>query len=62
MSFDHINKFYKVNAYKGCRVKYDGKPGTIVGFYGSYITIHLDGDDESIQVHYHPTWKIEYLD
>lgn len=61
MSFDHINKFYGVNAYKGRRVRYEGKLGTIVGFYGSYIKVHFDGDHVSIQVNFHPTWKMEYI-
>ena len=32
-------------------VKFEGRPGRIVGFQGQYVTVLLDGDDEPSTLH-----------
>ncbi len=59
-SFDYIRSYYKVPAKRGGRVKFDGKPGTIVWTDGPYLRIRLDGQ-RGVES-FHPLWKIEYLD
>ena len=56
---EYIRKCYQVPAKQGGRVRYKGKLGTIVGSYGAYLRIRLDGENQA--GNYHPTWKIEYL-
>lgn len=57
---EYIRRNYKVPALKGGKVKFEDKPGTIVGARGAHLRIKLDG--ESKAKIYHPTWHIEYLE
>jgi len=56
---EYIRKYYGVPAKRGGRIKFKGKPGTIVGSDRSYLRIRFDG--EKAIYTYHPTWEIEYL-
>ena len=68
MSMDYIRKRYGVPAKRGGRVRYignpDGKPvdGTITGAVAGtmHLYVRLDGNKRSY--HFHPTWKLEYLE
>jgi len=68
MSMEYIRKLYGVPAKRGARVRYtgnpDGKPvdGTITGSArgNAHLCVRLDGNAESY--HFHPTWKLEYLE
>jgi hypothetical protein len=57
---DWIRKTYNVPAKVGGRVKFQGKPGTILGVKNQYLTICLDEEDTKGQ--YHPMWEMEYLE
>lgn len=57
---EYIRDTYGVPARLGGRVKYKGKPGTILGTRRQYLLIQLDG--EEAKKPYHPTWEMEYLD
>lgn len=54
-----IRKTYNVPAKLGGRVKFKGKPGTILGTQGQYLLIQLDR--EKFKGPYHPVWEMEYL-
>jgi len=56
---EYIRNYYKVPAKRGMLVKYQGKPGIIVGAKDAYLRIRLEGE-KSIGS-YHPTWEIQYL-
>jgi len=62
--YDYILATYQVPARTGRRVRYTGgnapRMGTIVGSFGNYLGIRLDGEKEIGR--YHPTWALEYLD
>ena len=54
----YIKATYGVPAIRGGRVKFEGKPGTIVGGRGAHLRIKLDGEAKAGI--YHPRWHIEY--
>ncbi len=56
---DNIKQTYGVPVKKGGRIKFQGKPGTIVGVRGAYLRVRLDGEDSV--GNYHPTWEMEYV-
>lgn len=58
--FQYIRDYYRVEAYKGKRVRYDGKDGSITKSNGQYIYILFDGDKKE-RGPFHPTDGIEYL-
>lgn len=60
MSYDYINRTYKVNAKAGGRVCVDGNLGTIVRHRGSTQYVHIRFDGEKRIAPSHPTWEIEY--
>lgn len=60
-SFDYIGKQYDVPAYKGQRVKFEGKLGTIVGTDGARLMIEMDEKPNDYGF-YHPSWHIEYIE
>lgn len=61
---EYIQDNYGVPARVGRRVKYTdskgSREGTIIGNYGHYLKIWMDGDKKPHGV-YHPTDSIEYL-
>lgn len=59
MSFEYIQRTYRVPAKRGGRILYKGQPGTILATKGPYLRIRLDG--QGYVGNYHPTWKIDYL-
>lgn len=59
MSFEYINRYYKVPAKRGGRVYYKGQPGTILAANGPHLRIRLDG--QGYVGNYHPTYKLDYL-
>lgn len=61
MSYDYVNRIYKVNAKAGERVKVAGRLGTIVRHRGSTAHVHVRFDGSRCIVPCHPTWEIEYL-
>ena len=56
--FEYIRNTYNVPAERGRRIKYNNRPGTIVGANGAYLKIQLDGEKEIGG--YHPTYEIDY--
>ena len=58
-SLEYIRRVYEVPAYVGFKVRYQGKPGVIVGANGCYLLIKLDGETEARR--YHPTWEMRYF-
>jgi hypothetical protein len=59
MSMIYIREYYGVPARRGGRVMYRGQlTGTIVGSYGAYLRIRMDGSRHARV--YHPTWEIVY--
>ena len=62
MSLAYIRKTYNVPARIGGRVRYGekGQLGTITGVAGAHLMIKLD--DAEHPSHFHPTWRLEYLD
>jgi hypothetical protein len=56
---DWIRYHYGVPVDLGGRVRFKGRLGTIVGFRGGYVRVHLDGDPRPGS--HHPTWHMEYL-
>lgn len=64
MTIAWIREHYSVPAKRGGRVEYTGdgktKLGTICGASGAHLKIRLDGAKTSL--HFHPTWKLRYLD
>lgn len=64
-NLEYIRNHYGVPAEIGRRVEYTGgkipKQGVIVGASNQYISIHFDGDKKPTK-HFHPTWKMKYLD
>ena len=61
MSFEYINKTYKVPACAGRRVVVNGKPGVITKDCGHYLGVNFDKDKPGIVSRCHPTWEVEYL-
>ena len=55
----YIRDFYSVPAKTGGLVKFEGKPGVIIGTTGPRLRIRLDGEEYA--GHYHPTYHLEYL-
>lgn len=60
MSMAYIRSYYNVPAKRGARVRYNGKPGVIVGSNGARLKIRLDGERSAKA--YHPMWHIEYIE
>jgi tRNA A37 N6-isopentenylltransferase MiaA len=60
LALEYIRNYYRVEAYKGKYVKYQGQLGVIVGGTGAYLLVLLDGEQNSRKCH--PTWEIEYID
>ena len=64
MTIADIRTYRGVPARVGGRVLYTGgsepQLGTIVGSYGGYLRIQLDG--QNFIGHYHPIWELEYLE
>lgn len=58
MSAAYVREYYKVPAKRGMRIKFEGKPGVIVGFRDQYLRVRLDGEKHPVTCH--PTWEIEY--
>ncbi len=58
MSMAYIRRTYGVPAKRGQRIKFNGKPGVILGSRNARLRIRLDG--ETFTANYHPTWNIEY--
>lgn len=59
MSFEYIQRVYKVPATRGGRVLYKGQPGTILAANGLHLRIRLDGQGHVRN--YHPDSRLEYL-
>lgn len=59
MTMAYIRSKYNVPARKGMRIKFQDKFGMIMGAYGAYLRILLDGHKHSML--YHPMYEIEYL-
>jgi hypothetical protein len=63
MSFEYIQKHYRVPAEFGGRVEYTGSEvpriGTITGVDGAHLLIKLD--DAKTPGRFHPTWELRYL-
>lgn len=57
---EYIRDHYHVPAYKGKRVSYGGKEGTITKAINQYIQILFDGDKKP-RGPFHPTDGITYL-
>lgn len=54
-----IRGYYDVPARKHVAIRFQGKPGVIVGFdQGCYLLAILEGSDEPVVLH--PTWQIQY--
>lgn len=58
MSMNYIRRYYAVPAKRGMRVTVDGYSGTIVGSYGQYLRVRVDGEKHAGL--WHPTWRVEY--
>ena len=62
-AMQYIRDTYRVPAKVGTRVRYTGRRepicGTITSATNAHIRVRLDGETGS--GHYHPTWRIEYL-
>lgn len=61
MSFEYINKTYRVPAEIGRRVTVDGKPGVIAEDRGHHIGVNFDADKPGVVKPCHPTWNVKYL-
>lgn len=55
---DYIRNYYNVPVEIGVRVRYQGKPATIVGAQNGHVLLRMDGDRHTIPCH--PTWEMEY--
>ena len=62
MSLEYIREYYKVPAYEGQAVTFQGKPAVIVGASNQYLKLHFDNDTDPAVGRYHPTWEIVYLE
>lgn len=60
-SADYVRRYYRVPAKRGGRIRWDGRPGTIVGFVGQYLRVRLDARPKYV-ITLHPTYLIEYLE
>jgi hypothetical protein len=58
-ALEYIRNNYRVPAYKGVKITYQGEPGEIVGGTGAYLLVKVPGEKHSLRCH--PTWEIEYL-
>lgn len=54
-----VRESYGVPAYRGSRVKFDGKPAVIVAARGGYLHLRVKGLNRIAICH--PTWHMEYL-
>lgn len=69
VSYEYVNRAYKVNARAGARVRIDFagthgnevREGTIIRHRGTTAYIHVRLDGEKTAHPYHPTWRIQYL-
>lgn len=59
-ALEYIRRYYRVPAFKGAKIKYQGNDGVIRGGTSSYLLVRLDGEKTNITCH--PTWQIEYLE
>lgn len=61
-ALEYIRQYYKVPAYVGQPVTYQGQPAQIVGGKRQYLVLQFEGQNEPDIGCYHPTWEIEYLE
>ena len=59
MSMKLIRDVYQVPAKRGMRIKFEGRPATIVGERNARLRIEFD-DEEGAVYSAHPTYNIEY--
>lgn len=55
----YVRQYYRVPAHKGRLIRFEGVPGTIVGFDRQYLLADLDDGRKSAILH--PKWHVEYL-
>lgn len=61
-SLKYIRAFYKVKAYRGGRIKFEGDGvicGTIKGGRHAKLRVRFDGAKRTELLH--PTWRVTYL-
>lgn len=59
----YVRGYYKVPANVGQRIRFQGRPATIVGGRDQYLLIEFDGDpDQADASLIHPAWEVEYVD
>lgn len=58
MTAAYVRSYYGVPAKRRMRIKFDGRPGEIVGFRDQYLRVRLDGERRLVTLH--PTWRIDY--
>lgn len=54
----YVRDYYKVPAYVGVKVEYEGKPGVITGGDGQYVKAKLEGETRA--ANYHPS-DLKYI-
>ena len=59
-ALEYIRNYYRVPAFKGAKIKYQGKDGVIRGGTGSYLLVRIEGEKTNVKCH--PTWQIEYIE
>jgi hypothetical protein len=61
MSMMRIRECYGVPAYRGARIRFQGREGVITGTSRTamHLRARLSGDKRTVLLH--PTWEIEYL-
>jgi hypothetical protein len=66
VSLSYVRNYYRVPAYRGDRIEYDGgdphdgpQLGTITGAKDGRIRVRFDGQKRPVSLH--PTWHVTYL-
>ena len=57
--YQYVRDRYGVPARRGARIRFEGRPGTVVAPRGAYVGIRLDGEKRI--GNYHPTWHLDWL-
>jgi hypothetical protein len=62
-AMESIRLHYGVPAFRGRRVKFEGRPATITSaIRNTYLRLRFDGQSQTHHYVFHPLWEIDYLD
>jgi hypothetical protein len=55
---EYVRSYYRVPAHIGTPVRFEGRPGRVVGFDGPHLLVQFDAEPHPVPLH--PTWHVTY--